>query len=252
MYFRISSWTSWSTQRLPTSTWIPPDRRKHIRKKIWGFSKPSPKLVPNLCNKTNYIIHCRHLKLYVELGLRFTNIHCVLLFDQSPWLKNYINFNTRQCTAAKNDFKKIFWSWWTTQALINLLYVYLLLYIDLFIEGKVFIFIFICSYVLIKTMENLRNRRTVDLMTSEENLKKLAAQPSFKQFKIFHKNLVAEEQAKVELMLNQPIHVGFAILDLSKTLMYDFHYNHIKQKYPDSKLLFTNTDSLTYQIQRDK
>ena len=92
----------------------------------------------------------------------------------------------------------------------------------------------------------------VDLVTSEENLKKLTAQPSFKQFKIFHENLVAEERAKVELMLNQPTHVGFAILDLSKTLMYDFHYNHIKQKYPDSKLLFTNTDSLTYQIQRDK
>ena len=74
-------------------------------------------------------------------------------------------------------------------------------------------------------MENLKNRWTVKLVTSEEKLKKLAAQTSFKQFKIFHENLVAVEQAKVELTLNRRIYVGFPILDLSKTLMYDFHYN---------------------------
>ena len=63
-------------------------------------------------------------------------------------------------------------------------------------------------------MENVRNRRTMELVTSEEKLKKLAAQPSFKQFKIFHENLVAVGRAKVELTLNQPIFVGFTILDL--------------------------------------
>ena len=62
---------------------------------------------------------------------------------------------------------------------------------------------------------------------------------------------MAMERAKVESMLNRPIYVGFAILDLSKTLMYDLHYNYIKPKCPDSTLLFTNTDSLTYQIQTD-
>ena len=115
------------------------------------------------------------------------------------------------------------------------LYDYLFLCIDSFIAGK--------------TMENLRNRCTVDLVTFEEKLKKLAAQPSFNQFKSFHENLVAVEWAKVELTLNRPIYVEFAILDLSKILMYDFHYNYIKCKYPDSTLLFTDTDSLTYQIQ---
>ena len=73
-----------------------------------GFSKPRHKLAPNLHNKTNYVIHYCNLKLYLELGLRLTNDHYVLLFDQSPWLKNYINFNTRQRTAAKNDFEKDF------------------------------------------------------------------------------------------------------------------------------------------------
>ena len=111
--------------------------------------------------------------------------------------------------------------------------------------------LFIYSFIVGKTTENLRNRRTAELVTSEEKLKKLTAEPSFKQFKIFHENLVAVERAKVELTLNRPIYVGFAILDLSKTLMYDFHYNYIKRKYPDSTLLFTDTDSLTYQIQTD-
>ena len=85
----------------------------------------------------------------------------------------------------------------------------------------------------------------MELVASEKKLKKLAAQPSFKQFKIFHENLVSVERAKVELTLHRPIYVGFAILDLSKMLMYDSHYNYIKQKYPDSTLLFTDTDSLT-------
>ena len=91
----------------------------------------------------------------------------------------------------------------------------------------------------------------VELVTSEEKLKKLTAQRSFKQFKIFHEDLVAVKRAKVELTLNRPIYVRFAILDLSKTLIYDFHYNYIKQKYPDLTLLITDTDSLTYQIQTD-
>ena len=97
-------------------------------------------------------------------------------------------------------------------------------------------------------MENLRNQHTVDLVTSGVKLKKLAAQTSFKQFKIFHENLVAVEQVKVKLTLNRPIYVKFAIMNLSKTVMYDFHYSYIKQKYPDSTLLFTDTDFLTYQI----
>ena len=57
-------------------------------------------------NKLHF--HYRNLKLYLELGLHLINVHHVLLFDQSPWLKNFINFNTRQRTAAKNDFKKDF------------------------------------------------------------------------------------------------------------------------------------------------
>ena len=114
MYFRVPLWTSWSTYRLPAYTWMSRDRRNLLNKyqrhllQDQEFSKPSPKLVPNLCSKMNHIIHYRSLKFYLELGLRLTNVHRALLFNQSPWLKNYINFNTGQRTAVKNNFQKNF------------------------------------------------------------------------------------------------------------------------------------------------
>ena len=86
---------------------------------------------------------------------------------------------------------------------------------------------FIDSFIWGKTMEFWRYRCMVDLVMLEEKLKKLAAKPSFKQLKIFNENLVAEERAKVELTLNQPIYEIFFITDLAKVLMYDSHYNYI-------------------------
>ena len=71
------------------------------------------------------------------------------------------------------------------------------------------------SFIAGEAMENLRNQRTVDLVTSEDSTQG-AAQPCFKQFKIFHENLVAVERARVELTLNRPIYAGFVILGLSK------------------------------------
>ena len=78
----------------------------------------------------------------------------------------------------------------------------------------------------------------------------MAAKPTYVSSKIFNENLVAVHKIKETLTLNRPAYVGMCILDLSKTLMYDFHYNYIKQKYDSkAKLLFTDTDSLTYEIE---
>ena len=98
-------------------------------------------------------------------------------------------------------------------------------------------------------MENLRKRVNVKLVNDKVKLSKLIAQPSFDAFRIFSEDLAAVNVKKTKLYLNRPIYVGFAILDLSKHLMYDFHYNHIKEKYKfDVRLLFTDTDSLCYEI----
>ncbi|KAL9951227.1 hypothetical protein ACROYT_G043851 [Oculina patagonica] len=177
------------------------------------------KLVPNLNNKTKYVIHYQNLKLYLSLGMKLTNIHRVLRFQQSPWLKSYIDFNTEKRKLAANDFEKDFFK------LMN-------------------------NSVFGKTMENLRKRVNVKLVNNEKQLKKLTASPSFDYFRIFSNELAAVNMKKPTLYLNRPIYVGFAILDLSKTLMYDFHYNYIKKKYDlKATLLFTDTDSLCYSIQ---
>ena len=178
-----------------------------------------PKLVPNLRDKTNYVVHYRNLKQYLALGMKLTKIHRVLVFQQSPWLKTYINFNTEKRKHAANDFEKDFYK------LMN-------------------------NSVFGKTMENLRKRVNVKLVN--DKLSKLIASPSFNYFCILSEDLAAVNLKKTKLYLNRPIYVGLSILDLSKVLMYQFHYEHMKPKYGcNAKLLFTDTDSLCYEIKTD-
>ena len=177
------------------------------------------KLIPTLNDKEKYILHYRNLQSYLSLGLKLKKIHRVLEFNQSPWLKQYIDFNTQKRTHAKNSFEKDFFK------LMN-------------------------NSVFGKTMENIRKRVDVRLVTSKEKLLKLASKPTYVSSKIFNENLVAVHKIKETLTMNRPAYVGTCILDLSKTLMYDFHYNYIKHKYGNkAKLLFTDTDSLTYEIE---
>ena len=179
------------------------------------------KLIPNLRNKEKYVLHYRNLQLYTNLGLKVTKVHRVLQFNQSPWLKQYIDFNTEKRKNAKNTFEKDFFK------LMN-------------------------NSVFGKTMENLRKTVDIRLVTSKHKLLKLSSKPTFVSSKIFNDNLVAVHKIKETLTLNRPAYVGMCILDLSKTLMYDFHYKYIKKKYGDkAKLLFTDTDSLTYEIQAE-
>ena len=102
------------------------------------------------------------------------------------------------------------------------------------------------------TMENLRKRVDIILVTDEKKLDKLTSKPTYMSSKIFNENLMAVHKVKETLTLNRPAYVGMCILDLSKMLMYDFHYNYIKKKYGDrAKLLFTDKDSLTYEIEAE-
>ena len=166
-------------------------------------------------------IHYRNLQPYLDLGLKIKKVHRVLKFNQSPWLKQYIDFNTEKRKHAENSFEKDFFK------LMN-------------------------NSVFGKTMENLRKRVDVRLVTNEKKLDKLTSKPTFISSKILNENLMAVHTVKETLTLNRPAYVGMCILDLSKTLMYDFQYNYIKKKYNDrARLMFTDTDSLTYEIEAE-
>ena len=98
-----------------------------------------------------------------------------------------------------------------------------------------------------KTMENLRKRINLRLVNNAEDFLKYTSKPAYITHKIFSKDYAAIHEIKPVLILSKPIYVGFTVLDLSKQKMYDFHYNFIK-KIVDAELLFTDTDSLTYEI----
>ena len=101
-------------------------------------------------------------------------------------------------------------------------------------------------------MENLHKQVDIRLVTNEKKLDKLTSKPTFISSKIFNENLMAVHKVKETLTLNRPAYVGMCILDLSKTLMYDFHYNYIKKKYNNrARLLFIDTDRSTYEIEAE-
>ena len=179
------------------------------------------KLIPNLRDKTKYIIHYKNLIQCLRAGMKLKKIHRGIKFVESEWLKPYIDKNTNLRAKAKNNFEKDFFK------LMN-------------------------NSVFGKTMENIRNRVDVKLVNTKEKLRKLVAKPNFKGRKIFNENLVSVHMKKTSLTMNKPIYLGMCILDLSKIIMFDFHYNYIKSKYADkAKLLFTDTDSLMYEIETE-
>ena len=107
-----------------------------------------------------------------------------------------------------------------------------------------------------KTMENLRKRVDVRPVTNEKKLDKLTSKPTYVSSKVFNENLMAVHKIKESLTLSRPAYFGMCILDLSKTLMYDFHYGYdniymLRMYGNKAKLLFTDTDSLTYEIETE-
>ena len=152
------------------------------------------------------------------MGMKITKVHRIIGFRQSPWLKLNIDLNTALRTKAKTESEKDFF-----KLMINSVF------------GKI--------------MENIRKRLHVKLVTSEKQALRLVAKPNFDRRVVFKENLVAVHMKKTKIRFDKPIYLGDCILDISKILMYNFHYGLIRKTFGDNaQLLFTDTDSLAYEI----
>ena len=202
-------------------------------KKLWNSHNDYPlapekmivngveKLICHFKPRKNYVVHYRNLRQYLEMGMRLTAVHRGISFYQSSWMEPYIRKNTELRKTAANSFEKDFFK------LMN-------------------------NSVFGKTIENIRKRQNIILIDDRKKAAKLTSRPNFDRATIFDRNLIAVHMKKTEVYFNKPVYVDQAILDLSKTLMFDFHYNYIKKKYRNkAELMFTDTDSLLYQIHTD-
>jgi hypothetical protein len=151
--------------------------------------------------------------------MKLTRIHRILEFRQEAWMRTYVKLCIDNRKLATSDFEKDFWK-------------------------------LAVNSVFGKSMENVRNHINVRLIHDPIAGIKAVAKPTFESSRIVNEDLVMVHMKKLRLMLDKPIYTGFAILDLSKVIMYDFHYNHIIKElgHENVKLLFTDTDSLCYHI----
>ena len=134
-------------------------------------------------------------------------VHRGIKFYQSKRMEPYIRKNTDLRKLASNVFEKDFFK------LMN-------------------------NSVFGKKIENIRKRQNVFLVDYKNLAYKLSSKPNFNRSTIFDENLIACHMKKTGVYFNKPIYVGQAILDLSKTLMFDFHYNYIRKKFEDRAELF--------------
>ena len=134
------------------------------------------KLVCNISNKENYIIHMSSLKQTLNHGLKLKKVHKVIEFEQEAWLKPYIMMNTELRMHAKNDFEKDFFK------LMN-------------------------NAVFRKTMENVRNHRDIKIVTTDKRRSILASEPNYHSTKYISKHLLIMEMKKDVVKMNKPIYL---------------------------------------------
>ena len=178
------------------------------------------KLTQNLRDKEKMVLHGKNLALFLSLGMKLKKVRRGLKFQEKNFMKNYIDKNTSLRSQAKNAFEK-----------------------DLFKLMN--------NSVFGKTMENVRNRVTIELVKDAERAAKLVNKPNFEELKIFDEFLIAVKMRKTKVWMNKPVYVGMSILDLSKTLMFSFQYEYVKKKWEKVEVLYSDTDSLVLKIETD-
>ena len=176
------------------------------------------KLVCNLQDKKNYVVHIIVLKQALDHGLKLRKVHRVIEFNQKAWLKECIDVDTELRKKASNDFEKDFFK------LMN-------------------------NAVFGKTMENVRKHRDIKLVKTDHRRNKLVSEPNYHTMKLIDDNLAIIEMKKVKVKMNKPIYLGLCILEISKIIMYEFWYDYVKNKYGNkARLRYMDTDSFVINI----
>ena len=177
------------------------------------------KLVGNLETKERYVLHHRNLLQVLEAGLELREVHRVLQFDEEAFMRPYIDKCVELRKNARNDFEVQHY-----KEMMNIVF------------GK--------------TIENVRNRTDIKIVGTKKQKQNCVDNPRFKDAYCIDGSLYIAEMQKTECKLEKPIYIGCAVLGISKTLMYDYHYNVIKKVYGKrAKLLYMDTDSFFYWIQ---
>ena len=172
-------------------------------------------------DKKEYVVHIRALKQALNNGLIFKKVHRVIQFNQKAWLKPYIEMNTKLRTETKNDFEKDFFK------LMN-------------------------NFVFGETVENVRKHRDIKLVTTDKRRNQLLSESDYHTTKWFSEELLAIEMKKIKVKMNKPVYLGLSMLEISKTLMYEFWYDYIKPKYRNNaKLGYMDTDSFIIHIKTE-
>ena len=182
--------------------------------------KPTEKLMCDLTNKYNYMMHYRMFKFYTQIGMKVTKIHTIYRFKQSLWLEKYINHNTQKRTKAKTNFEKDLYK------LMN-------------------------NAFFGKTMENVRDRTNLEFIphTNIDQTIKRLSKLSFKGITNHYSEFSVYKFDKEKVIFDKPIYLGFSVLELSKLLMYEFYYHKLQPYYNNKiKLHYMDTDSFILSI----
>lgn len=198
-------------QKIPYE-WLSDYQKNLIGKFDMPKEDATKKLLLTLHDKTKYVVHYRNLKLYLQLGLKVTKIHRVLKFSQRPFLREFIDLNHNMRKQATNSFQKSL-----SKLFMNSIY------------GK--------------TIENARKHGNIKLCVKEDEILEMLQKPNLTQFRALSSQVVIFQFAPTVLRLKQPLYAGFSILDISKTVMYDFFYNKLRRVMPTAKALYVDTDS---------
>ena len=160
------------------------------------------KLTLSLNDKRNYVVHIRTLDQTLSNGLVVCKFHRLIQFNQALWMKPYMDFNTAKRAKARNEFKKDYYK-----------------AMNFTVFGK--------------TMENLGKHRNIKFTTDFGSLHKYESKPNWITTTMCDTDFAAVELAQTSITMNKPTYIGQTVLDISKLLSYEFHYDYMIPKYGD-------------------